>query len=462
MRWEDLNDAMTPHSTPDDVLQAYLPFYEEAMRAAEIVSVPRAAAWHATLGHESAGLKHMAEVKTSDPKWNWDRTRYRGRGPIQLTWQGNYRKFGKWCHDRGYIDDPELFVNQPELVEQPKWGFLAASWYWLNGGPRPGQINSFADRGDFLAVSRCVNGWFEDRLPNGWNDDDNSRLPRYNRCMKMGDRILAGGGTVPISGDPFWLEPVLKAAIGDRLVVHEGWNERGTGGVMGTIWGSMIHHTGNDNERVEVIRDGVQQPSGWLPGPLSQCLITRDGKCHLIAVGPCNHAGPGNWKDLTDGNRQAIGFECAYDGDPARWPDAMVITMRDCAAAVSRHLGKRAENSVCGHKEYAKPQGRKPDPANFDMDWFRSEVNKDLDGFVFPGEKPSTPAPNPAPTPPPPAYVVPPNHTELMYDQQNGRWEMLGWQTQVEALAEIRDFITGSNDAGKRGFTRGPDPRPKK
>lgn len=258
-----------------------------------------------------------------------------------------------------------------------------------------------------------------------------------------------------VSGDPVWLEDVWREALGDRLVVHPGWKERGAGGVMGVIWGTMIHHTGNDNERVEIIRDGVQQPSGWLPGPLSQALITRDGKLHLIAVGPCNHAGSGNWGTLTDGNRQAIGIECAYDGDPARWPDVMIWTMRDAAAAVSKHIGKRADESVCGHKEYAKPQGRKIDPANVDMNWFRGEVQKKMDGKIPPGQ-PSGPAP--IEQQPPKGYVVPPNHTELTYDQISGRWEMLGWQTIVEALAELRDEVKGTQDAGKRGFTRGPKP----
>lgn len=263
-----------------------------------------------------------------------------------------------------------------------------------------------------------------------------------------------------VTGDPVWLEDAWHEALGDRLVVHEGWKDRGAGGTMTTIWGTMVHHTGNDNERVEIIRDGVQQPSGWLPGPLAQALLTRDGKLHLIAVGPCNHAGGGNWKDLTDGNRQAIGIECAYDGDPARWPDAMVITLRDACAAISKHLGKRAADSVCGHKEYAKPQGRKPDPANFDMDWFRGEVQKDLDGFVFPGEGPTTPVPHPAPPPAPTEYTVPPNHTELMYDQQVGRWEMLGWRTEVEALAAVGQALKIEGfDPTKKGFTRGPDPR---
>lgn len=180
-----LSRAMAPTVVGHDQLAAYLPHFAEAMRAAEVTTVLRAAAWYSQVGHESSGLRYMAEIQTSGPDWNWDRTRYRGRGPIQLTWQGNYRKFGQWCKTRGYVTDSELFVNRPELVEEPKWGFLAASWYWLYGGPRPGQINGFADAGDILAVSRCVNGWVD--TPNGMPD----RTARYNRCLSLGDQLLS-------------------------------------------------------------------------------------------------------------------------------------------------------------------------------------------------------------------------------------------------------------------------------
>lgn len=175
-----LRRALALTSASDERLTEALPHYEEAMRAAQIDNARRAAAWHSQIGHESAGLRYMAEIATSGPGWNWDRTRYRGRGPIQLTWQGNYRAFGQWCHANGRIDNPELFVERPELVETFEWGFLASSWYWLHGGPRKGEINAFADAGDILRVSWCVNGWREPNMPNGWNDDDNSRLPRYN------------------------------------------------------------------------------------------------------------------------------------------------------------------------------------------------------------------------------------------------------------------------------------------
>ncbi|AWY03645.1 lysin A [Mycobacterium phage Clifton] len=243
-----------------------------------------------------------------------------------------------------------------------------------------------------------------------------------------------GGTAVTWTGDPVWLEDVLREALGDRLVVAQAdWKERGTGGVMGDIWGVMIHHTGNDRETVAGIRDG--RPD--LRGPLSQCLITPDGKCHLIAVGPCNHAGTGSYPGVgtNNGNQRLIGFECAWptirpDGsfDPAqRWPDAQIITMRDATAAVLKRLGHDSKH-VIGHKEWAGATQGKWDPGNLDMNWFRGEVQKDLDGFVFPGEQPSAPQPGPA---------LPPDYDKEVWDQLRILWPQLGHRTLVDAVAAI-------------------------
>ncbi|QSN28588.1 N-acetylmuramoyl-L-alanine amidase [Mycobacteroides abscessus subsp. abscessus] len=260
------------------------------------------------------------------------------------------------------------------------------------------------------------------------------------------------------TGDPVWLEDVLRAALGDRLVVEAGWKDRGTGGQMGDIWGVMIHHTGNDRETVAGIRDGRSD----LAGPLSQCLITPDGKCYLIAVGPCNHAGIGKYPGIAanTGNQRLIGFECAWptiqpDGSfdkGQRWPDAQIITMRDATAAVLTKLGYGADR-VIGHKEYATAAPNvKWDPGNIDMGWFRGEVAKDIAGYQFPGEAPVVQPPDPSPT------AIPADFDKQTFQQINGRWEMLGWQTLIEAVAEIRDHITGSTDAGKTGFKLGAKP----
>lgn len=388
---------------------------------------------------------------------------------------------------RGYRRDESIAAGSTgfqesglRMVKHPTadwWGYFQQDASYEHRRSPAGNIRGFLDRLDVKRRSAGASSdpfknifWLQQR-PSEASADDAFNDPKarrdyydeirrhIDRATEIYDRIA--GGSVAVSGDPLWLEDVWREALGDRLVVHDGWKERGAGGTMGTIWGTMIHHTGNDNERVEVIRDGVQQPQGWLPGPLSQGLITRDGKLHLVAVGPCNHAGPGNWGNLINGNRDSIGIECAYDGDPARWPDVMIWTMRDAAAAISRRIGKRADDSVCGHKEYAKPQGRKPDPANLDMNWFRGEVQKKIDGKI-PAGQPGPSGPAPIEQAPPTSYVVPPNHTELTYDQISGRWEMLGWRTPVEMLAEIGKAlkIEGA-DPSKAGFARGARPEVK-
>lgn len=349
-------------------------------------------------------------------------------------------------------------VSRPGAPGKPwGWGGLFGD---LNGARKRMTLEDAADM--FLAA-----------LPNNYRDAANNPVragqfaqqvqgsahperyaTRWNDAWAVLRRALAEQptptepeeNTVAVKGDPIWLEAVLREALGDRLVVHAGWELRGAGGVMGEIWGTMIHHTGNVNERVEVIRDGVQQPSGWLPGPLSQCLITPDGKCHLIAIGPCNHAGGGEYGTLKNGNRDAIGFECAYSGS-GQWPQKQIITMRDATAAISKKLGKRADESVCGHKEYAKPAGRKVDPGNMSMDWFRDEVQKDLDGFVFPGE-PLTSTPPPPQTGP---ETPPADADNIAYFATAAYWEMLGWRTQTEALAVILDKLLGTQNAGKTG-----------
>jgi hypothetical protein len=64
-------------------------------------------------------------------------------------------------------------------------------------GPRPGQINAFADAGDILAVSRCVNGWIEGRNPVGWD----YRRTRYLNCMAIGDQLLTVTTATPGGGE---------------------------------------------------------------------------------------------------------------------------------------------------------------------------------------------------------------------------------------------------------------------
>lgn len=354
----------------------------------------------------------------------------------------------------------------------PAWGW-GGTWGDPEGGRKRMTLSTAADM--FLAAlpddyGRAANdpalaGQFAQRVQKSAFPERYAE--KWDEAWTVLRRALAdqpptttpGGNPVGYTGDPVWLEDVLREALGDRLIVDQAdWKDRGTGGQMGDIWGVLIHHTGNDRETVAVIRDGRSD----LAGPLSQCLITPDGKCHLIAIGPCNHAGIGSYPGVgtNNGNQRLIGFECAWptirpDGSfdsNQRWPDAQIITMRDATAAVLKRLGYDSSHCI-GHKEWAtKPPNVKWDPGNIDMPWFRGEVQKDLDGFAFPGEHPPVDPPDPSPT------TIPADFDKQTYQQINGRWEMLGWQTAIETLAELRDAVTGSKDAGKTGFKLGAKP----
>ena len=260
------------------------------------------------------------------------------------------------------------------------------------------------------------------------------------------------GGTVGVSGDPVWLEDVLRPALGDRLKTLDGWKTDGVGGTMGNIWGVIWHHTGNAAETPQSISQG--RPD--LAGPLAQIHIAPDGIVTIVAVGPCNHAGAGSWPGLpTDGaNAYTIGIECAWPRNTAltedtanqeRWPDAQIISMRDVGAALTKHLGVPVSHNI-SHREWARfgPAGQRQykwDPGNLDMDWFRGEIQKDIDG-AFDG--PSIPQP-PDPTP----FQHPSNDQMLkdIWDQLRGPegkgWTQLGKdekgnnRTVVDALAKL-------------------------
>jgi hypothetical protein len=70
--------------------------------------------------------------------------------------------------------------------------------------------------------------------------------------VPLDDATDGGNDMGGFTGDPVWLEDVLRDWLGDRLVVEDGWADRGTGDTMGDIWGVMIHHTGNSRGTVSV------------------------------------------------------------------------------------------------------------------------------------------------------------------------------------------------------------------
>lgn len=222
--------------------------FTEAMGAAGITNVNRAAMWCAQLGHESVGLKYMREIASGAAYEGradlgnvhpGDGVRYAGRGPIQITGRGNYATLSRWAHGRGLVPSPTFFVDNPVALEQPRYGFLGAVWYWTAARP---QINGLADGRDLVAVTRAINGG-----TNGLDD----RRQRYTCCLAIGGRLLTPGGPVT-----------------EKVLEYE--------------------------------RDQVRQDTGWNCGPASTQTIVRAAGGRLISEGDLSrelgtHTGGTDW-----------------------------------------------------------------------------------------------------------------------------------------------------------------------
>jgi hypothetical protein len=350
----------------------------------------------------------------------------KGSGQRQIWVPGNLKdpcykaNPDAYPHDSGSNDGMSSGPFQQQTSAPPP----ASQWGWggLYGDPEGTRKRMDPYESTKLFITALKTSGFNPSNANTANDSvqrvQKSGVPTayaqwFNEAQVLYSETLSGAPapqpeeTNVVSGDPIWLEDILRPALGDRLKTLPGWQDSGVGGTMGQIWGMVWHHTGNAAATAQSIRDG--RPD--LAGPLAQLHIAQDGSVTIVAVGPCNHAGKGSWAGLpTDAaNSLTIGIECAWPRDTSiteatqtreRWPDAQIISMRDTAAALTQHLGVDVSHNI-SHSEWARfgPAGwrqGKWDPGNIDMNWFRGEIAKDIAGAFDP--KPDVPS-----TPPPPA-----------------------------------------------------------
>ena len=136
--------------------QEYLPHLNRAMQEAGINTPQRQEQFLAQLGHESGGLRYMEEIASGAAYEGrrdlgntqpGDGTRFKGRGPIQLTGRANYAAAGRALG----LD----LVNNPQQAASPEVGFRIAAWYWQTRG-----LNNLADQGNFREITRRINGGY--------------------------------------------------------------------------------------------------------------------------------------------------------------------------------------------------------------------------------------------------------------------------------------------------------------
>jgi predicted chitinase len=144
-------------------LSAYPAF---ATTGGATVSKQEAAAFLANVSHETGGLVHIVEQNTANYPHYCDATQpygcpagqaaYYGRGPIQLSWNFNYKAAG----DALGID----LLNNPHRVErEAAVAWKTALWYW-NTQNGPGTMtahNAMVTGAGFGQTIRSINGALE-------------------------------------------------------------------------------------------------------------------------------------------------------------------------------------------------------------------------------------------------------------------------------------------------------------
>ncbi|MFI6642585.1 glycoside hydrolase family 19 protein [Streptomyces sp. NPDC050504] len=134
-----------------------------ANTGSDTVKRQEAAAFLANVDHETGGLVHVVEQNTANyPTYcDWSRpygcpagqAAYYGRGPIQLSWNFNYKAAG----DALGID----LLNNPWLVQNdPAVAWKTALWYW-NTQRGPGTMtphDAMVNSRGFGETIRSING----------------------------------------------------------------------------------------------------------------------------------------------------------------------------------------------------------------------------------------------------------------------------------------------------------------
>jgi predicted chitinase len=250
----------------------------EALLRAQCTNLNRASMFLAQVGHETLGLRFTEEIASGEA-YNGrrdlgntqpgDGPRFKGRSFIQVTGRGNYQRLSQWAHGRGFVPNPNYFINNPTHLARDQFAWLGPVWFWTVERPR---LNALSDARDLEGATRAINGGLV-----GLAD----RQRRWRICLALGNAIIpvartAAGGAVANNANtrPRFFIPFPAGARTD-LKSYRGHNP--------------------DDKKVDMYA------AGW-----PNVVTSAPGRVHrLVAPGGClvrhfvpGTRNPGNWYTL--------------------------------------------------------------------------------------------------------------------------------------------------------------------
>ncbi|GAA3440869.1 glycoside hydrolase family 19 protein [Planomonospora venezuelensis] len=165
-QFEQMFPKRKPFYTYGGLVTALSAYPEFANAGSDTAKRQEAAAFLANISHETGGLVHIVEVNTANYSHYCrdtepygcpaGRSSYYGRGPIQLSWNFNYKAAG----DALEID----LLNNPNLVQnEASVSWMTAIWYWMtqNGPGTMTAHEAMVGGHGFGETIRSINGFLE-------------------------------------------------------------------------------------------------------------------------------------------------------------------------------------------------------------------------------------------------------------------------------------------------------------
>ncbi|KAF0687782.1 Aste57867_20512 [Aphanomyces stellatus] len=104
---------------------------------------------------------------------------YYGRGPLQLSWNYNYKDFGK-AAEKDLVKNPELVATDSDLV------WWSALWFWNSDKWDGSNIHKVVGKpGGFAKTTFIVNGGMECGVKAPNKDSEKTRIASYIQFCKV-------------------------------------------------------------------------------------------------------------------------------------------------------------------------------------------------------------------------------------------------------------------------------------